>query len=81
MLNIVRRAVCAVDGDDEINQLVLDLLPKRVLVLTRELLGCAYRAQQDVVGLLVNRQMLVLRQLTPRLAFFGGRAARGSLKN
>ena len=63
---LVSGAVGAVDHDDQLDQFVFDLLSQRVFVLAWEVLRSRHRAQEDVVGLLVDRRMLVLRHDSAR---------------
>ena len=58
----VLRAVRAIDHHAQFNQFFLDLLAERIFIFARKILCRGHCPQQKVIGLFIDRQMLVLRQ-------------------
>ena len=61
MLLFIYSTVGAVNHYDKLNKFVLDSLAEGILVFAGEILGRYHRPQQSVIGLLIDRKMLVLR--------------------
>jgi len=74
---LVGGAVGPVDHDDQLDQFILYLLAQRVFVLSREILRRGHRPQQDVVGLFIDRQMLILRRSIRPASLFAATALTG----